>query len=137
MIVGEQIPELRKSIDMQTLVRYAGASGDFNPIHYDEQAALAAGLQGVIGHGMLAMSLVTEAVTDWIGDSGLVKSVLARFTSSYGLGDVLVVNGEVVRSRDGLVELDLRCVNQDGAAVIGNATVLVRAPGGPNRSWED
>src|SRR5262249_43922575 len=83
---GERLPELNRRIDMQTLVRYAGASGDFNPIHYDEQYAMHAGLDGVIGHGMLAMALVSEAVTDWVGDSGLVKSISARFTSSYRLG---------------------------------------------------
>jgi acyl dehydratase len=125
MTLGDQIPELHRTIDLQTLVRYAGASGDFNPIHYDERYATAAGLPGVIGHGMLAMALVSEAVTDWIGDSGLVRSVSARFVSSYRLGDVLTVSGEVVGAEDGLAQLALRCVNQDGTEIIGRASATV------------
>ena len=125
MTAGERIPELHRHIDLQTLVRYAGASGDFNPIHYDEQYALAAGLDGVIGHGALAMALVSEAVTDWVGDSGLVRSVSARFTGSYHLGDALTVSGEVVGASDGVMQLELRCVNQDGVEVIGKAWAAV------------
>jgi acyl dehydratase len=125
MTTGERIPELRRRIDLHTLVRYAGASGDFNPIHFDEQYAAAAGLDGVIGHGMLAMALVSEAVTDWVGDSGLVKSISARFTSSYRLGDVLTVSGEVVGAGGGLATLALRCVNQNGAEIIGRASATV------------
>jgi acyl dehydratase len=127
MIVGEPIPELRRRIDLQTLVRYAGASGDFNPIHYDEAYATAAGLPGVIGHGMLAMGLISEAVTDWVGDSGRVKAVSARFTSSYRLGDVLTVSGEVVSLEDGRAHLALRCVNQNGVEIIGRAGACVLA----------
>jgi acyl dehydratase len=127
MIVGERIPELHRRIDLQTLVRYAGASGDFNPIHYDERYATAAGLPGVIGHGMLAMALVSEAVTDWIGDSGLVKHVSARFTSSYRLGDLLTVSGQVTGIDSGLGRLELRCVNQDEVEIIGRASATVLA----------
>jgi acyl dehydratase len=125
MMTGERIPELRRRIDLQTLVRYAGASGDFNPIHYDEGYAAAAGLDGVIGHGMLALALVSEAVTDWVGDSGLIKSVSARFTSSYRLGDVLTVSGEIVGTGGGLAQLALRCVNQNGTEIIGKASATV------------
>jgi acyl dehydratase len=127
MIAGQRIPELHRRIDLQTLVRYAGASGDFNPIHYDAQYAAAAGLPGVIGHGMLAMALVSEAVTDWIGDSGLVKTVSARFTSSYRLGDVLTVSGQVTGVQGGLGHLELRCTNQDQVEIIGRASATVLA----------
>jgi acyl dehydratase len=126
MKVGDRIPELHRKIELQTLVRYAGASGDFNPIHYDEQYAKAAGLDTVIGHGMLGMALVSEAVTDWVGDSGLVKNISARFTGSYHLGDVLTVSGEIVDNAGGLTRLALRCVNQDGAEIIGNASATVK-----------
>jgi acyl dehydratase len=127
MNVGDAVPELNRRIDLQTLVRYAGASGDFNPIHYDEQYARAAGLPGVIGHGMLAMALVSEAVTDWVGDSGLVRQISVRFTGSYRLGDVLTVSGEVVARRDGLADLRLRCVNQEGTEIVGRASATVWA----------
>jgi acyl dehydratase len=122
---GDHIPELQRRIDLETLVRYAGASGDFNPIHYDEQFAVAAGLDGVIGHGQLALALVSETVTDWIGDSGLMKSVSGRFTGAYRLGDVLTVSGEVAEVHDGVARLQLRCVNQDGTEIVGKATATV------------
>ena len=127
MIVGERIPELRRRIDLPTLVRYAGASGDFNRIHYDEAYAREAGLDGIIGHGMLAMALVGQAVTDWIGDGGLVRSLDARFTRSYRLGDELTVSGEVTDLHDGVAHVALCCVNQDGTEIIGRASATVLA----------
>jgi acyl dehydratase len=128
--VGDRLPEVHCTIDLATLVRYAGASGDFNPIHYDESYARKAGLDGIIGHGMLAMALVGRAVTDWVGDSGLVRSLSARFASPYRLGDRLTVISEVTRrSVDGegraLIDLSLTCVNQDGVEIIGNAVATV------------
>jgi acyl dehydratase len=125
MRVGDRIPELSRRIDLPILVRYAGASGDFNPIHYDESYARAAGLDGVIGQGMLAMGLVSEAVTDWVSDSGLVRSVSCRFTNSYRLHDVLTVSGEVVAIDEDAAELALTCVTQDGVEVIGRASATV------------
>jgi acyl dehydratase len=128
MIVGERIPSLSRRIELSTLVRYAGASTDFNPIHYDESYARTAGLEGVIGHGMLAMGLVSEAVTDWIRDSGLVRSLSCRFVNSYRLHDVLTVTGEIVAMQAGVVELALSCVNQDGVEIIGRASATVTSP---------
>ena len=127
MIVGERIPEIRRRIDLPTLVRYAGASGDFNRIHYDEAYAREAGLDGIIGHGLLALALVGEAVTDWVGDPGVVRSLDGRFTQSYRLGDVLTVSGEVQRLEDGLAHVALRCTNQDGMEIIGKAGATVLA----------
>jgi len=125
MKVGDQVPPLTRRIELATLVRYAGASTDFNPIHYDERYARAAGLPGVIGHGMLAMGLVSEAVTDWVEDSGLVRSLTCRFKHPYHLHDVLTVTGEVVGIDDGIAEVALRCVNQDGVEIIGGASATV------------
>jgi acyl dehydratase len=76
---------------------------------------------------MLAMALVSEAVTDWVGDSGLVRQISARFTGPYRLGDVLTVSGEVVACRDGLADLRLRCVNQEGTEIVGRASATVWA----------
>ena len=125
MKVGDEVPPLSRGIELATLVRYAGASTDFNPIHYDESYARAAGLPGVIGHGMLAMGLVSEAITDWVEDSGLVKSLMCRFQNPYRLHDVLTVRGEVVAVGEGTAELALRCVNQDGVDIIGRASATV------------
>jgi acyl dehydratase len=131
-VVGDRLPSLHRKIDLPTLVRYAGASGDYNPIHYDESYASAAGLDSVIGHGMLAMALVSEVVTDWAGDSGLVRELAVRFASPYRLGDVLTVAGEVTgRSVDdeGRVSVDvtLSCVNQDGTEIVRDAAATVRS----------
>ena len=128
--VGSPIPPLRRDIDLATLVRYAGASGDFNPIHFDETYARAAGLGQVIGHGMLAMAFVSEAVTDWVGDSTLLRALSVRFTGSYVLGDRITVVGEVARREvdaDGHACLDvrLRCIAEDGREIIGRGSATV------------
>lgn len=129
--VGHRLPELHRDVDLAMLVRYAGASGDFNPIHFDESYARAAGLPGVIGHGMLGMALVSEAVTDWVGDSGSMRSLDVRFTSSFRVGDHLVVTGEVVEcTREAgatSVVLRLRCQDRDGRDIIGRASAVVSA----------
>ena len=129
--VGDRLPPLERRIDLTTLVRYAGASGDYNPIHHDEAYARAAGLDGVIGHGMLAMGLASEAVTDWAGDSGAVSEMSVRFASQYRVGDVLTVAGEVVEraSDDGRVvlRLALTCTNQDGAEILREASATLRS----------
>ena len=132
--VGTRIPELRQEIDLLTLVRYAGASTDFNQIHFNEEFAKAAGLPGIIGHGLLGMGLVSEAVTNWLGDSGLLKDLSVRFVNSFFLGDVLTVTGEITEKAttdEGQTQLELRlsCVNQDNVEIIGNAVATVLLPG--------
>lgn len=127
---GDALPELRRDIDLTTLVRYAGASGDFNPIHFDEDYARAAGLDGVIGQGMLGMGLVSRALTDWVGDSRCVRELSVRFTASFHLGDRLLVRAHVVDRQllaDGRTRLDvaLTCTNQAGEEIIGRATAAV------------
>ena len=136
--MGTPIPPLRRDIDLATLVRYAGASGDFNPIHFDDTYARAAGLERVIGHGMLAMALVSEAVTDWVGDSSLLRELSVRFTGSYFLGDRLTVRGEVARREvdaDGHMRAsscDLRCVDRgrtrDHRPGVGDSGVVAGVP---------
>jgi acyl dehydratase len=77
--VGATLPERRFSLCRKDLVRYAGASGDLNPIHWDERSAREAGLPGVIAHGMLTMGLAARVVTDWAGARGTVTEYRARF----------------------------------------------------------
>ena len=129
--VGDRLPPLERRIDLTTLVRYAGASGDYNPIHHDEAYARAAGLDGVIGHGMLAMGLASEAVTDWAGDSGLVSGMSVRFASPYRVGDTLTIEGEVVErtiTDDGVsLRVALTCTNQEGTEILRDATATLRS----------
>lgn len=78
--VGEQLPPLTVRVTRDRLVRYAGASGDFNPIHWSPRVAAAAGLPDVIAHGMLTMAVAGRVVTDWIGDPGAIREFGVRFT---------------------------------------------------------
>ena len=77
---GTVLGTLTVRLTREQLVRYAGASGDFNPIHYSDHFATALGLPGVIAHGMLTMGTALRVVTDWIGDPSRITSYAARFT---------------------------------------------------------
>ncbi len=78
--VGDQLPGFTARFRRESLVRYAGASTDFNPIHYSEHYAARVGLPGVIAHGMLTMGTGLRVVTDWVGDPARVRSYSVRFT---------------------------------------------------------
>jgi acyl dehydratase len=79
--VGSDLPSLTVRFTRATLVRYAGASGDFNPIHYSDHFAVEVGLPGVIAHGMLTMGTALRVVTDWVRDPARVTSYFVRFSS--------------------------------------------------------
>lgn len=126
--VGSEIPPLVKGpIQQIQLTRYAGASGDFNPIHQDDEFAKAAGMGGVFGHGMLTMGFVAQAVTDWAG-AGAVRKIGVRFAGLVRLKDTITCRGRVVdkSSKDGVhtVDVELWAENQKGEKVVtGRATV--------------
>jgi acyl dehydratase len=128
--VGDELPPLVKGpIQQIQLTRYAGASGDFNPIHQDEELARAAGMGGVFAHGMLSMGFVAQAVTDWAG-AGRVRKLGVRFAALVRLKDTVTCRGRVVATsqKDGLslVELDVWAENQRGEKVVtGKATVAL------------
>ena len=126
--MGDALPDLVKGpIQQIQLTRYAGASGDFNPIHQDDEFAKAAGMGGVFGHGMLTMGFVAQCVTDWSG-AGSVKKLGVRFAGLVRLKDVITCRGRVLAksSKDGthLVEVELWAENQKGEKIVtGKATV--------------
>jgi acyl dehydratase len=131
--VGRAMPALVKGpIRQIQLTRYAGASGDFNPIHQDEAFARAAGMGGVFAHGMLSMGFVAQSVTDWLG-VGTVRKISVRFAGLVRLGDVITCRGAVVARRpakDGhgqnLVDLELWAENEKGEkVVVGKATAAL------------
>ena len=80
LTVGQELPPRQFKITRDSLVRYAGASGDFNPIHYRDDFAQAVGLPGVLAHGMLTMGLAVQTVVDFVGDSGRILDYQVRFT---------------------------------------------------------
>src|SRR3954463_1729379 len=78
--VGDVVASGTFPIARDTLVRYAGASGDFNPIHYRDDVAASVGLPGVLAHGLLTMGLAVQPVVDWVGDAARVTDYQVRFT---------------------------------------------------------
>jgi len=78
--VGEIVAKVDLTITREDLVRYAGAAGDFNPIHFNDAVAAEVGLPGVLAHGMLTAALAVQAVSDWIGDPTAIISYETRFT---------------------------------------------------------
>ncbi len=134
---GDAMPPLVKPpIQQIQLTRYAGASGDFNPIHQDDAFAKAAGMGGVFAHGMLSMGFVAQSVTDWVG-AGRVRKVAVRFAALVRLGDVITCRGKVLEKRpakngaDGPeVDVELVAENQKGEKVVtGQATVTLPSRG--------
>ena len=113
------------------LVRYAGASGDFNPIHYSDRVAMQMGLPGVIAHGMLTMGLAARAVGEWAGGPDRVVSFTVRFTSMVAVPDddagvEVVISGEASDpDEDGLRTVAVRSMCE-GEQVLGRATAQVR-----------
>jgi acyl dehydratase len=130
--VGDTLPAQDFPITRADLVRYAGASGDFNVIHWNERVATSVGLPNVIAHGMFTMASAARVVTDWIGDPGAVLEYGVRFTRPVVVPDpegaVLHVSG-VVRSvrEDGLVEVDLTAT-VNGQTVLAKARAVLRPP---------
>jgi acyl dehydratase len=129
--VGDELPSVSVAVTRADLVRYAGASGDFNPIHWNERFAREVGLPDVIGHGMLTMALVGRLVTSWAGDPGAVLDYGVRFTHPVivpddDTGALVEIGGKVgEKLADHAVRVDLtaRC---DGRAVLARAAAIVR-----------
>jgi acyl dehydratase len=129
--VGTELPAREFPIQRANLVQYAGASGDFNVIHWNERVAKSVGLPDVIAHGMLTMATAGRVVTDWVGDPGRVLSYGVRFSSPVVVPDddqgaTLTVSGTVVeKSEDGTVTVGLTAT-VDGNKVLMGAKAVVR-----------
>ncbi|MBM3672160.1 MAG: dehydratase [Actinobacteria bacterium] len=126
---GDAALEFTHELTRTDLVQYAGASGDFNPMHHDEVAAQGAGLPSVFGHGMFTMGLLGKALTDYVG-VGNLKRYQVRFTKQTWPGEKLTTKVRVAKKydEDGEHRVDLECevVNQDGEAkVSGLATAAL------------
>lgn len=125
---GDEAPVVSHELTRTCLVKYAGASGDFNPMHTDEVKAKEAGLPGVFGHGMFSMGLLGRALSDWAG-AGNLKQYGVRFTRQTWPGETLstkiVVTAKEETGDGKLVAADVSLVNGDGEVKLsGNATVL-------------
>ena len=126
---GDEAPELARVLNRTDLVMYAGASGDYNPMHHDEVKATQAGQPSVFGHGMFSMGFLGTALTDYVG-VGNVRRYRARFAKQTWpdeeLRTKIVVTGKRTEGADHLIDLDVRLQNAEGEEkVVGEATAVV------------
>jgi acyl dehydratase len=132
LTVGDVIAERQFTLTRDSLVRYAGASGDFNTIHYRDDIAKAVGLEGVLAHGMLTMGLAVQPVLDWLGDPALIDDYQVRFTrpvyvdAETGAAVTVVAKVGQVDAEAATARIDL-VVTFDEKAVLGKAQVRVHA----------
>jgi acyl dehydratase len=130
LTVGQELPTRTFLITRDSLVRYAGASGDFNPIHYRDDVAQSVGLPGVLAHGMLTMGLAVQTVVDFVGDSGKILDYQVRFTKPVLVdaktGAKVEVSAKVIEiAEDGAsARIDLTAVFAE-LTVLGKAQVRV------------
>ena len=129
--VGTELPAQTYRVTRADLVRYAGASGDFNPIHWNQRVATSVGLPDVIAHGMFTMALAGRAVTDWTGDPGALVEFQVRFGRPVVVPDddegaEVTVRGKIgALLDDGRVRVDLT-VTSGGEKVLSLARATVR-----------
>jgi acyl dehydratase len=128
--VGTELPPLTVTFRREDLVRYAGASGDFNPIHWSDRMAGALGLPGVIAHGMLTMASAVRVVTDWIADPADLLEYGVRFTKPVVVPDDdkgvnVTFSAKVDKVTDGRAEIDITAVAGE-EKVLGRARAVVR-----------
>ncbi len=128
--VGQDAPPLVvENLSRTHFVRYAGASGDFNPMHHDDTIATQVGNPSVFGHGMLTAGLMARVVKDWLGPES-IRRINVRFAKQVWPGETLTFAAKVTKlepaGSGGLVDLDLSATNQDGEEKLtGTATAAV------------
>ena len=131
--VGTELPAASFPVTRATLVQYAGASGDFNPIHWSDRIATSVGLPGVIAHGMFTMAEAIRVVTDWVGDPAAVVEYGVRFTKPVVVpndetGALIEVSAKVAAKLDDdarTVRVDLTAMSA-GQKVLGMSRAVVR-----------
>jgi acyl dehydratase len=123
---GDEAPAVIHELTRTDLVMYAGASGDFNPMHHDEVKAKEAGLPSVFGHGMFSMGLLGRAITDWVG-VGNLRNFKVRFTKQTWPGEKLTSKIAVIGKRkdngDNLVDLDVELANESGEVKVAGSAI--------------
>jgi acyl dehydratase len=128
--VGDEVATTTYRFTRDSLVRYAGASGDFNAIHYRDDVAVAVGLPGVLAHGMLTMGVAVQPVVEWLGDPGCVLGYQVKFTRPVlvdpveGAEVVVLAKVGALIPEEQSARIDLT-VTFNGDTVLGKAQVLV------------
>lgn len=126
LTVGDEIASAVYQLDRSNLVRYAGASGDFNAIHYRDDIAAEVGLPGVLAHGMLTMGLSVQSVVDWIGDPGRVRDYQVKFTRPVVVDPKTGATVTVV-AKVGAIDAEAQTARVDLTVTYDEATVLGKA----------
>jgi acyl dehydratase len=126
--VGDEMTTLSRTVTQDQINAYADASGDFNPIHVNEEFARMVGLPGTIAHGMLNMGILTEAVARWAGGSDRVASISCRFSKPLLPGDTITCTGRVVDidEEKGVATLEVGATSDRGDNVLTNGRAQVR-----------
>ena len=127
--VGSEVPALVKYPTTMQLVKFAGASGDYYPIHYDKDFAQANGLPGVIVHGWLTLSFLGQMVTDWIGESGTLIKLGGSYRGMNLAGEDIVCNGRVnrkyIEDNRHYVRVEVWAENPQGERTVSGSAVLM------------
>ena len=107
-----------EKVDKYRAIYYAGASGDFNPIHIDPEFGKAVGLGGAILQGLCTLAFATKTVTDWLGDPGKLKKIKCRFTAPVMMEDIITTKGVVAEVKGGRAVIELAVTKQTGVEVL-------------------
>ena len=116
-----------EKVDKYRPIYYAGASGDFNPIHIDPEFGKMVGLGGAILQGLCTLAFASKTVTDWVGDPGKMKKLKCRFSAPVLMEDTISVQGTVTDVQSGRARIDLKVVNQHGVEVLQKVEAEVEA----------
>ena len=126
--VGSEIPALVKYPTTMQLVKFAGASGDYYPIHYDKDFAQANSLPGVIVHGWLTLSFLGQMITDWIGEKGTLVKLQGRYRGMNLVGEDIICNGRVTRKyiedNKPSVRVEVWAENPQGERTVSGSAVV-------------
>jgi len=115
----------KEEVDRYRAIYYAGASGDFNPIHIDPEFGQMVGLGGVILHGLCTLGFAAKSITDWTGDPGALKKLKCRFAKPVHLGDVITTEAKVTAVEGSRATLEIKVSNQEGVDVLTMVTAEV------------
>ena len=116
-----------EKVDRYRAIYYAGASGDYNPIHIDPEFGKMVGLNGAILQGLCTLAFAAKTVTDWAGDPGKLKKIKCRFSAPVMMEDTISFQGTVADVQKGLARVNLQVLNQAGAEVLQNVEADVEA----------
>ena len=108
----------KEDVDRYRTIFYAGASGDFNPIHIDPEFGQMVGLGGVILHGLCTLAFTANAITNWTGDPGMLKKYKCRFAKPVHLADVITTEATVTAVENNKATISLKITNQEGVEVL-------------------